>query len=213
MAKRNRTRDKAASEKKSAGGGDTTSPGKRNLTIAVVAIICAIVLIAAAFLFLNPGAGGQAGSAAAPGGGAAPGDQVSVDYTGMFVNGTVFDTSINKTPISFTIGSHQVIPGFENAIVGMVPGQTKTVDIPVEQAYGPYNPEKVLVINRTNGLETMDLTPGEVLTYRNPSTNTLSTITVVNFTDSKVTIDTNHALAGLPLRFTVHLVSISKAPA
>ena len=100
----------------------------------------------------------------------------------MFTNGTVFDSNVNGTPITFTIGSHQVIPGFENALVGMKAGQIKTVNIPVDQAYGPYNLENIYTINRTGNLATMDLVEGEMLTYRNPSTNTMTAVKILDVT-------------------------------
>jgi FKBP-type peptidyl-prolyl cis-trans isomerase 2 len=128
----------------------------------------------------------------------------------MFTNGTVFDSNVNGTPITFIIGSHQVIPGFENALVGMKAGQTKTVHIPVDQAYGPYKPEYIHVINRTGSLATMELTEGAMLTYRNPSTNTMSMVKILDFTQDTVTVDGNSPLAGESLTFTVQLVSINK---
>ena len=128
----------------------------------------------------------------------------------MFSNGTVFDSNINGTPITFTIGSHQVIPGFENALIGMKACQTKTVNIPVDQAYGPYDPANIYTINRTGNLATMDLVKGGMLTYRDPSTNTLTAVMILNFTQDTVTIDANSPLAGQPLTFTIQLVSINK---
>lgn len=64
------------------------------------------------------------------------GDIVSVNYTGMLADGTVFDSNIGKAPLSFTLGAHQVIPGFENGILGMQIGEQKTLVIPPEKAYG-----------------------------------------------------------------------------
>ena len=128
----------------------------------------------------------------------------------MFTNGTVFDSNVNSTPITFTIGSHQVITGFENAAIGIKAGQTRTVNIPVDQAYGPYNPAYIYVINRTGNLATMNLTEGDMLTYRDPSTNTMSAVRILNFTQDTVTIDGNSLLAGEALTFTVQLVSVNE---
>ncbi len=66
------------------------------------------------------------------------GDTVRVHYTGKLKDGTVFDTSGDRAPLEFTIGGGQVIPGFEQAVVGMEPGETKTATIPPEEAYGPH---------------------------------------------------------------------------
>jgi peptidylprolyl isomerase len=91
----------------------------------------------------------------------------------------------------------------------MKAGQTKTVQIPVESAYGPYKPEYIHVINRTGSLATMELTEGAMLTYRNPSTNTMSMVKILNVTPDTVTVDGNSPLAGEPLTFTIQLVSVN----
>jgi peptidylprolyl isomerase len=66
------------------------------------------------------------------------GDVVRVHYTARVEDGAVFDTSIDRHPLRFTIGDGQVIPGFDQAVVGMQPGETKTAHIPMDEAYGPY---------------------------------------------------------------------------
>jgi len=205
--------------KKAKGKSDTkeksTMTNKKTLTLVIgVIVILAIVAVAAYFLLMPGTSGSPAGKPLVTGTGTGPaaatGNSVSVFYTGMFTNGTVFDSNVNGTPIAFTIGSHQVISGFENALVGMMAGQTKTVHIPVEQAYGPYKPEYIHVINRTGTLATMELVEGGMLTYRNPSTNTMSMVKILSFTQDTVTIDGNSPLAGEPLTFTIQLVSINK---
>ena len=75
------------------------------------------------------------------------GDTVKVHYTGKFGDGMVFDTSIDDEPLEFRIGESQVIPGFEEAVVGMNPGETKTVNIPVDKAYGPHRDDLVFLCN------------------------------------------------------------------
>lgn len=76
------------------------------------------------------------------------GDTVKVHYTGKLDDGTVFDSSKGREPLEFSIGEGIVIPGFEEAIVGMSPGESKTASICAEQAYGPYRPELVMVVER-----------------------------------------------------------------
>ena len=66
------------------------------------------------------------------------GDTVKVNYTGTLQDGTVFDSSANRDPLQFSLGEGQVIAGFEEAVLGMTPGDSKSVTIPSEQAYGPY---------------------------------------------------------------------------
>ena len=207
------SKPKKSGKKPDTKGKDTT--GKNMLTLAIgVIVIVAIVAVAAYFLFM-PGTGGSpegTSGISLTGSGAAAviGNSVSVYYTGMFTNGTVFDSNVNGTPITFTIGSHQVIPGFEHATIGMKADQTKTVNIPVDEAYGPYDPAKIYVLNRTGNLATMDLVKGGMLSYRDPSTNTINAVMVLNFTQDTVTIDANSPLAGQDLTFTIQLVSINK---
>jgi peptidylprolyl isomerase len=204
MSKPKKAKGKAETKAKSTMTGNT----KLILVIGIIVIV-AIVAIAA-YILLMPGSNSSSGiTGKGTGAAAVIGDSVSVYYTGMFTNGTVFDSNVNGTPMTFMIGSHQVIPGFENALIGLKAGQTKTVNIPVDQAYGPYNPAYIYVVNRTGNLATMNLTEGGLLTYRDPSTNTMSVVKILNFTHDTVTIDANSPLAGQNLTFTIRLVSIN----
>ncbi|MCH7745949.1 MAG: FKBP-type peptidyl-prolyl cis-trans isomerase, partial [Chloroflexi bacterium] len=81
---------------------------------------------------------------------ASSGDSVRIHYTGRLNDGTVFDSSREREPLEFTIGQHQVIPGFENGVIGMEPGESKTVEIPADQAYGPHRPEQIMEIDRAD---------------------------------------------------------------
>jgi peptidylprolyl isomerase len=205
------SKPKKAGKKPDTKGKDTT--GKNTLTIALGVIVIVAIVAVVVYILMTGTNSSPAVTPGISGTGTGPavvtGNSVSIYYTGMFTNGTVFDSNVNETPITFTIGSHQVIPGFENAIIGMKAGQTKTVNIPVDQAYGPYTPANIYVINRTGTLATMDLVEGGMLTYRDPSTNTMSAVKILNFTSDTVTIDANSPLAGQPLTFTIQLVSVN----
>ncbi len=208
MSKPKKTREKTGTK------GKGTTTGTKTLTIAIGIIVIVAIVAVIAYMLLMPGTGtSPAGTSGITGTGTGPaamtGDSVSVYYTGMFANGTEFDSNVNGTPLMFTIGSHQVIPGFENALAGMMAGQTKTVHIPVDQAYGPYNPAYIYVLNRTGNLATMNLTLGGMLTYSDPSTNSMSAVKILNFTPDTVTIDANSPLAGEALTFIIQLVSIN----
>jgi len=76
------------------------------------------------------------------------GDTVRVNYTGRLDDGTVFDSSLRSGPLEFTIGDGQLIPGFENAVIGMSPGETKTQRVPAEEAYGPHADFLVIEVDR-----------------------------------------------------------------
>ncbi len=138
---------------------------------------------------------------------AKPGDTVKVHYTGKLEDGTVFDTSANRDPLQFTIGEGQIIPGFEQAVVGMNPGESKTIKILTDDAYGPHREEMVLVIDR-NQLP-VDLIPevGQQLQSRQPD-GQIIVVTVIAVSESSVTVDANHPLAGKDLTFDIQLVEI-----
>jgi peptidylprolyl isomerase len=200
MSKPKNVKEKAAHD---AGSGTI-----RRSTILIIGVIALVAIVAiAAVVVLMP----QTGSALPGiGGGAVAGNTVTVYYTGTFENGTIFDSNSDRVPLTVTIGAHRVIPGFENALVGMKAGDTKTVKIPVDQAYGAYNTSYIFVLDRTGTLATMNISGGETLTYGDASTGAVSTVKVLNITNDTVTIDANSQYAGLPLTFTLQLVSIEK---
>lgn len=138
---------------------------------------------------------------------AKPGDTVKVHYTGKLEDGTAFDTSIGYDPLQFTIGENQVISGFEDAVVGMNPGESKTVKVPADKAYGPHREEMVVEVSR-NQLPA-DLKPevGQQLQSRQPDGRTF-VVTVTDVSESSVTLDANHPLAGKDLIFDIQLIEI-----
>jgi peptidylprolyl isomerase len=136
------------------------------------------------------------------------GDNVKVHYKGSLDDGTVFDSSLDCDPLEFTIGEGQVIPGFENAVIGMNPGETKTSRITSDKAYGPHLEEMVVVFSRDQ-LPT-DLQPniGQVLRFRR-NDGYIIEVTVLEASDSSVTFDGNHPLAGKDLIFEIQLLEIN----
>ncbi|HYA86960.1 MAG TPA: peptidylprolyl isomerase [Nitrospirota bacterium] len=135
------------------------------------------------------------------------GDTVKVHYSGKLDDGTVFDTSRNRNPLQFTIGKGQVIVGFEQAIDGMTTGESKTVTIPMESAYGPRCKEMIITMERSKF--PADLIPkvGQRLELTQmDDQNILVTVTAV--TDSMLTLDANHPLSGKNLIFDIELVGI-----
>ena len=135
------------------------------------------------------------------------GDTVQVNYTGKLADGTVFDSSIGREPLEFTLGAGQVIPGFEEAVFGMKVGEKKTVTIPVDEAYGPYRDELVAEVSREK--LPADLTPevGQQLAVKR-SDGATGIVTIISVSDNTVTIDANHPLAGKDLTFEIELVKI-----
>ena len=135
------------------------------------------------------------------------GDRVKVHYTGTLGDGTEFDSSRGRDPIEITIGEHEVIPGFEDALVGMSEGDTKTIKLPCEQAYGRYREEHVGMVDRSQLPGEADLQVGMVLEAQAPD-GTMTKVMVKQITDEAVIIDGNHPLAGKALSFELELVEV-----
>ncbi len=140
--------------------------------------------------------GEQSGSAAKDG------DQVAVHYTGTLDDGTEFDSSRNREPLEFVVGSDQVIAGFDAAVRGMAVGDVTTVRIPPEEAYGLTDPELIFPVPIEEAPDDVaigdDVLIGGVVQGR-----------VTEITDTEVIIDTNHRFAGQALTFEIELVSIN----
>jgi peptidylprolyl isomerase len=135
------------------------------------------------------------------------GDTVQVNYTGKLADGTVFDSSVGREPLEFTLGAGQVIPGFEKAVFGMKVGEKKTVTIPVDDAYGPHRDDMVGEVPREEFPEDITLKVGQQLGVKRTDGGT-SIVTVLSVSDNTVTIDFNHPLAGKDLTFEIELVKI-----
>ncbi|WP_292521635.1 peptidylprolyl isomerase [Methanoculleus sp.] len=136
-----------------------------------------------------------------------PGDTVKVHYTGTFENGTVFDTSSGGEPLEFTVGGGRVIPGFDAGVLGMRVGETKTVHIPADQAYGPYREELVFVADPAGISGGENLTVGDQVAITLPDGRVIPG-KVTNLSPGAVTLDANHRLAGEDLTFVISLVEI-----
>ena len=136
------------------------------------------------------------------------GDSVSVHYTGKLSDGTVFDSSGDGDPLTFTIGKGSVIPGFEQGVVGMKIGESKTLNIPVDEAYGQRSEELVFEVDRAEIPQDTEPLVGMQL-QSDQSDGSIAVFTIVKVTTSTVTLDANHELAGKDLVFDVRLVSIN----
>ena len=137
------------------------------------------------------------------------GDKVKVEYTGTLDDGTVFDSSEKHgKPLEFEVGAKQVIPGFENAVIGMKKGEEKEVKLKSSEAYGDPRPELVKKFPREQLPKDKELKAGMMLAVGLPNGAQIpARITDVN--DKEVTIDMNHPLAGKGLNFKIKVVDIS----
>jgi peptidylprolyl isomerase len=135
------------------------------------------------------------------------GDTVKVHYTGTFDDGTVFDTSAEREPLQFTIGIGQVIAGFDQALIDMEPGDKKTVNIPADKAYGPRSEELVAEIGRDRLPADLELEIGQQLQL-GLADGDQAVVMIVDVSETTVTLDANHPMAGFDLNFDLELVEI-----
>jgi len=171
----------------------TKLKGKRAIaSLLPVIIVGAVVIVAVSVWAFSGTTGAQIG------------DMVWVDYTGTFDNGSIFDSSVNESfghvaPLNFSIGAGQMIPGFEQAVIGMIVNESKTVHIPSEDAYGPKYFEVLL-----SELPS-DVQIGESLT------NNILEVIVINISETTATLENTHPLAGENLTFSITLVQIGNS--
>lgn len=135
------------------------------------------------------------------------GDLIRVNYTGKFEDGSIFMTTLMENPIQFVLGEQRIIPGFEKAIIGMKVGEWKSVKIPKEEAYGPYIENHTMVEEISEMPDGFNPKVGEKYRVRENS-GQVRYATVLSFTDTQVTFDMNHPLAGQDLIFDINLVEI-----
>lgn len=183
MVSKEQNKEKAAKVK---------SRGNHNIAYMAVAVIVVVIAVVAFLEYSVINAS------------AAVGDTVSVYYTGSFTNGTVFGTNVGGTPLNFTIGAGQIIPGFNDAVIGMHVGQTKNVTIPPSEGYGYVNQSKIISVPISDFGSNVPKVGGLVAT----STGIEGEVTAVNTTN--VTVDFNSPLAGKTLLFSIKLLAIRK---
>lgn len=136
------------------------------------------------------------------------GDTVKVHYTGTLEDGTVFDSSKDRDPLQFTLGKGQLIKGFEDAVMGMYVGETKTVTIPLDQAYGPRRDELMLKFEKAEIPQNIELSEGVVLHLENQQGRVIAAI-ITEVSENSVTLDANHPLAGEDLTFKIDLMEVA----
>lgn len=139
------------------------------------------------------------------------GDTISVDYTGKLENGEIFDTSEGRAPLKFTVGAGMMIPGFDKAVVGMAQGESKTVTLAPEEAYGERNEDAMVDIARENIPEDLPIEVGSRLQLSDPSGRPVPAI-VAEITEEKVVMDVNHFLAGKTLVFDITIAETGLTP-
>ncbi len=144
--------------------------------------------------------------------GAKIGDVIKIHFTCKLEDGTVFDTSAGKEPLDFVIGEHQVMPGLEEAVIGMAQGESKSVIIPPEKAFGPHLKEKVHIVSRDQFPRELEPMVGMKFEIKQEDGVT-NTVRVTDVSDQTVTLDTNHPLAGKDLFFDIELIEAKQSQA
>jgi FKBP-type peptidyl-prolyl cis-trans isomerase 2 len=160
--------------------------------------IIALVLIAGVFYMAINNAAAPVVSA---------GDTINVSYTGTFANGTVFDTNVGKQPLQFTVGTGQLIKGFDEGVVGMHLNEEKTITIPANEAYGEVNPALFVQVP-TNAFKNQTMQVGMIVGRTANGQQEQGVVSAVNA--SVVTVNFNPPLAGHTLIFTIKVLSIHK---
>lgn len=138
---------------------------------------------------------------------AQPGDWVKVHYTGTLDDGTVFDSSRDGDPIEFEVGSGEVIDGFDRAVTGLEVGESREVELPPEDAYGPRSDDLVIDVDRGDLPEDLDPEVGQTLAVEDAEGEEMAAW-VAEVGEDAITVDLNHPLAGRTLNFEVELVDI-----
>lgn len=134
------------------------------------------------------------------------GDTIQVHYTGRLDDGSVFDSSSGRDPLEFTVGGGQVIPGFEQAVLGMQPGEIRTVTIAFDDAYGPRREHLMIEVSRDEFPPEVEPEIGQQ--FQVVQGEQAMVVTVVDVAEDSVTLDANHPLAGEDLTFELNLVRI-----
>jgi peptidylprolyl isomerase len=135
------------------------------------------------------------------------GDTVKVHYTGKLEDGTVFDSSVEKAPLEFTLGNGNMIAGFEKAVLGMEIGDSKSARIPFQEAYGERRDEMLVEVPKTQIPEEIKPEVGQQLSIKQQDGSAVPVV-VTEVDQDKIILDANHPLAGKDLIFDIELMEI-----
>lgn len=134
-------------------------------------------------------------------------DTVRVHYTGKLADGQIFDSSLEREPIEFTMGQGQLIPGFENGLLDMKVNEKKTINIPSEEAYGEPRQELIQEVDKSQLPEEIKPEPGMGLVSKSPDGREMNLV-VTEVKEESIVVDGNHPLAGKDLVFDLEVVEI-----
>jgi FKBP-type peptidyl-prolyl cis-trans isomerase 2 len=135
------------------------------------------------------------------------GDKVRVHYTGTLDDGTVFDSTRQRGPMEFKIGEGRLVPGFEEAVIGMKPGEVKKVHLEPAKAFGRPNRQARAEMAIDDLPENIKPYEGQRLSWIQPN-GLPAQATVLKVREKNILLDTNHPLAGKPVNFEIELIGI-----
>jgi len=135
------------------------------------------------------------------------GNTVKVHYTVKLDDGTIVDSTRDHEPFTFTVGIGAVIPGFEQEVMGMSPGESKSFRVSVDDAYGPYYKELIKEVDRSAFPGDFKFEAGQQLEIPGQDGQS-GLVTVLSVTDKSLVLDTNHPLAGKELSIDIQLLEI-----
>jgi len=135
------------------------------------------------------------------------GNAVKVHYTGKLKDGTVFDSSLERDPLQFTLGEGKMIPGFEKAVEGLKTGDKVTTEIPSQEAYGERRDDLVVEIEKEKVPDNIEPKVGQQLSIKQPNGSQIPVV-VTETKPESVILDANHPLAGKDLIFDIELINV-----
>lgn len=136
------------------------------------------------------------------------GDRVKVHYTGKLQDGTVFDSSVDRDPLEFTLGDGNMIKGFDSAVQGLQKGEKVTAEIPSAEAYGDKKEDMFVEVPKSEVPENIKPVVGQQLQVQQANGQAMPVV-VAEITEEKIVLDANHPLAGKDLTFEIELVEIA----
>jgi FKBP-type peptidyl-prolyl cis-trans isomerase SlpA len=139
-----------------------------------------------------------------------PGTQVTLHFALELEDGAVVDSNFDAEPVTFIVGDGNLLPGFEESLLGLQAGDEKSYVIPPEKGFGAYNPDNIQEFRRADFPTDVELSEGLVLSFADAQSNELPGV-VRNFDEQTVAVDFNHPLAGRDIKFSVRIIDVNPA--
>lgn len=140
------------------------------------------------------------------------GKRVTLHFSVLLMDGAVVDTTKERAPATFTVGDGNLLPGFEQSLLGLKAGDKRSIVLEAANAFGPHNPDNIQIMRRGLFSRDMQLEPGVVVSFADKSKAELPGV-IVAVDDNDVTVDFNHPLAGKDLTFQVEIINVVDADA